>query len=229
MTENPAKKILERNFLFRELPEPLLDQLAGLSQRRRFDKGDIVFAEGDTGNALYGVISGVIRITTSNADGKQVFLNMMERGDVFGEVSVIDGEPRTATAEAADTASLFLIRRDDFMRLLPREPIVAIHLLKLLCQRLRSTTDFIHESMLLPVPGRIAKRLLHLAAEHGSETQDGLELGMSQGDLASFLGVSRQIVNITLQDWREHGWIDLRRSRIVIHDRQALEQLPDTE
>jgi len=229
MSEQNAKAILERNFLFRDLPDSALDQLSSLASRRTFQKGEVVFSEGDDGDALYGVVSGSIRVSTSNSDGKHIFLNMMEHGDVFGEISVIDGEPRTATAEAAESASLIVIRRPEFQALLNRESIVAVHLLQILCQRLRWTTDIVHEAMLLPVPGRIAKRILHLAATHGRQTEIGLELRMSQSDLANFLGVSRQIVNQNLQDWRAAGWINLGRSKIIVIDSDALEQVSETD
>lgn len=229
MNDETAKAILQRNFLFCDLPEPSLHQLASLANRRTFRKGEVVFLEGDAGDALYGVISGSIRVATSNNDGKQIFLNMMEHGDVFGEISVIDGQPRTATAEAVESTSLIVIQRHDFRKLMEREPVVAIHMLQILCQRLRWTTDIVHEAMLLPAPGRIAKRLLHLVSAHGRQTDAGLELRMSQAGLASFLGVSRQIVNQNLQDWREAGLIDLRRAKMIVLDSAALEQIADNE
>jgi len=229
MSDQTAKAILQRNFLFCDLPESALDQLASLASRKTFRKGEVVFLEGDAGDALYGVISGSIRVATSNNDGKQIFLNMMEHGDVFGEISVIDGQPRTASAEAAESTSLIVIQRRDFQELVEHEPVVAIHLLQILCQRLRWTTDIVHEAMLLPAPGRIAKRLLHLVSAHGRETEAGLELRMSQADLANFLGVSRQIVNQNLQDWREAGWIDLQRARVIVLDSGALEQIAESE
>lgn len=229
MNDQTAKAILQRNFLFCDLPESSLHQLASLANRRTFRKGEVVFLEGDAGDALYGVISGSIRVATSNNDGKQVFLNMMEHGDVFGEISVIDGQPRTATAEAVESTSLIVIQRHDFQKLMEREPVVAIHMLQILCQRLRWTTDMVHEAMLLPAPGRIAKRMLHLVSAHGRQTDAGLELRMSQASLASFLGVSRQIVNQNLQDWREAGLIDLRRAKMIVLDSAALEQIADSE
>lgn len=229
MSDQTAKAILQRNFLFCDLPESALDQLASLASRKTFRKGEVVFLQGDAGDALYGVISGSIRIATSNNDGKQIFLNMMEHGDVFGEISVIDGQPRTATAEAADPTSLIVIQRRDFRNLMERESVVAIHLLQILCQKLRWTTDIVHEAILLPAPGRIAKRLLHLVAAHGRESDAGLELRMSQADLANFLGVSRQIVNQNLQEWREAGWIDLQRGRVIVLNSVALEQIGEIE
>ena len=229
MSDLTAKTILQHNFLFRDLPETALDQLASLANHKTFQKGEVVFLEGDAGDALYGVVSGSIRVATSNNDGKQIFLNMMEHGDIFGEISVLDGQPRTASAEAVESTVVMVIQRFDFQKLMAREPIVATHMLQILCRKLRWTTDFVHEAMLLPAPGRIAKRLLRLVAAHGRETGAGLELRMSQADLAGFLGVSRQIVNQNLQDWREAGWIDLQRAKVIVIDSSALEQIAASE
>ena len=224
MTKNSdaAAAILGRNFLFRDLPQEAIEKLASIATRRQCAQGEIVFSEGDSGDTLYGVVSGSVRVSTSNADGKQVFLNVMEYGDVFGEIAVLDNKPRTATAQTAEEAVLLVIRRPDFLQLLHDEPSVAIHLLRLFCQKLRWTTDIVHEAALLSMAGRVAKRLLTLAETYGHSKDGDLELRMSQADLASFLGVTRQIVNQYLQEWREAGWIELGRSRIRVIDTAAL-------
>jgi CRP-like cAMP-binding protein len=153
-----------------------------------------------------------------------VFLNIMEPGDTFGEIAVMDGLPRTAGATALDHTTLIVIKRQDFLQLLEREPRLAIHLLKLLCERLRWTSELVEESAFLAGPARLAKRLLILASLHGRAASIGgaLELRISQAELARFLGISRQIVNQHLSEWRKHGWVDLGRSQIVIRNAEAL-------
>ena len=221
-----AKAVLQRNYLFRGLPEAAIERLAGLAVRRNYDKGAIIFAQGDQGDALYGVASGRIRISASGSGGQEVFLNIMEPGDTFGEIAVMDGLPRTAAATALDAATLVVIKRQDFLQLLEREPPLAIHLLKLLCERLRWTSELVEESAFLAGEARLAKRLLILATLHGRATAIGvMELGISQAELARFLGISRQIVNQHLSEWRRHGWVEVARSRIVIHNAEALRQL----
>ena len=217
------KAVLRHNYLFRGLSDATLDGIAALSAKRTYYKGTVIFAQGSEGDALFGVASGRVRISASASGGREVFLNIMEPGDTFGEIAVMDGLPRTANAVALDTSTLIVIQRTDFLPFLEREPLLAIHLLKLMCERLRWTSELVEESAFMPGPARLAKRLLILASLHGRAARVGrLELRISQGELARFLGVSRQIVNHHLSDWRRHGWIDVGRTQIVIRNTEAL-------
>jgi CRP-like cAMP-binding protein len=221
-----ARAVLRRNYLFRDLPTAGVDRLAALASKRTYEKGAVVFAQGDEGDALYGVASGRVRISACGLGGQEVFLNIMEPGDTFGEIAVMDGLPRTAAATALDDATLIVIQRQDFLNLLEREPKLGIHLLKLLCERLRWTSELVEESAFLAGEARLAKRLLILASLHGRGAQAGvLELGISQSELARFLGISRQIVNQHLSEWRRHGWVEIARSRILIRNAEALRNL----
>lgn len=216
LSELGTLQILQRHYLFRDLPEGMLSQLASLALRRRYDKDTVIFAQGDAGDALYGIASGRVRISASGTQGQEVYLNIMEPGDVFGEIAVMDGLPRTASATTIDPVTLIVIRRADFLSLVERAPKLAVHLLQLLCARLRWTSDLIEEAAFLSGPSRLAKRLLILAALHGRPEDGQLVLQISQADLALFLGMSRQLVNQHLQDWRKRGWVDLSRGRISI-------------
>jgi CRP-like cAMP-binding protein len=221
-----TRSVLQHNFLFGGLPQDSLDRLASLATRRSFDKGEVVFAQGDPGDALYGVAAGRVRISASGAAGQEVFLNIMEPGDTFGEIAVMDGLPRTASATALDAATLVIVKRSDFLDLVEREPKLAIHLLKLLCERLRWTSELVEENVFLAGPARLAKRLLILASLHGRATAPGrLELRISQAELARFLGISRQIVNQHLSEWRRCRWVDIGRSQIMILNPDALRWL----
>lgn len=223
-----TKAVLERNYLLRGLPETTISRLAALATRRVYEKDAVVFSQGDEGDTLYGVASGRVRISASDIDGREVFLNIMEPGDTFGEIAVMDGLPRTAGATALERTTLVVIQRSDFLDRLQREPQLALHLLRLLCERLRWTSELVEESAFLPGPARIAKRLLVLASLHGRPVgaqMDALELRISQAELAHFLGISRQIVNQHLQEWRKHGWVELSRGRILIRNPQALRRI----
>ena len=222
-----ARAVLKTNRLFRELPDPALDKLAGLAVRRSVRRGTRIFAQGDPGDALLGLISGQVRISATTAGGKEVFLNILEPGDSFGEIAVLDGEARTASAEALVDAELFVVRRTDLMALIEREPRLATHLIALLCRRLRWTSELIEEAAFHSVHGRLARRLLRLADEHGSTSGAGVTLRISQADLAGFMSVSRQIVNQYLQEWRRRGWLELGRSRVTITDLAGLRSVLD--
>lgn len=226
MTFTP-RAVLKANRLFRDLPDAALDKLAALSTRRTVCRGARIFAQGDPGDSLLGLISGQVRISATTPGGQEVFLNIMESGDSFGEIAVLDGQARTASADALEDTVLFVIHRADLMALIGREPKLSAHLIELLCKRLRWTSELIEEAAFLSVRGRLARRLVRLAGEHGSAADGGVTLRISQADLAGFLSVSRQIVNQYLQEWRREGWIELGRSRVTITDMPGLRTMLD--
>jgi CRP/FNR family transcriptional regulator, cyclic AMP receptor protein len=220
-----ATTIIARNSLFRALPEQTVAQIASLASRRSYKPDAVVFMRGDPGDALYGVVTGRVRISASAAGGKEVFLNIMEPGDAFGEIALLDGQPRTAAATTLAPTELMIIRREDFLGLVKREPQLAVHLIELLCKRVRWTSEQMEDSSLLNVPARLAKRLLSLATSHGRKMESGAQVKLSQEDLAQFLSLSRQIVNKHLQTWKRQGWISLGRGSITLLDERALRNL----
>ena len=220
-----AKTVFERDSLFRGLPKVTLERIAALGRRRVYAEGTVIFLRGDPGDSLCGVVSGRVRISASRPGGKEVFLNIIGPGDSFGEIALLDGMARTATATAMMRTELTIIRRDQFLCLLRTEPQLAAHLIQLLCKRVRWTAQLMEDSALLSVPERIAKRLLSLAGLHGRETPNGLEIAISQEELAQFLGVSRQIVNQHLQSWKSKGWIESGRGNVTVCNVRCLETL----
>ena len=220
-----VRTVLERNLLFRGLLPATLEQIAHLCVRRNYGPEGVIFSQSDPGDALFGVMTGRVRISASSSVGREVFLNIMEPGDCFGEIALLDGQPRTATATAMSASEVFAIPRAQFLSLLTREPLLTEHLLRLLCERLRWVSSFAEESALLPVPARLARRLLSLAKLHGHDSGTGIELKVSQDEMARFLGLSRQIVNQHLQDWKTHRWVSLGRGKILILDSRALENI----
>jgi CRP-like cAMP-binding protein len=192
--------------------------------QRSLRDGEIVFSQGDPGDALYAVVAGRIRISSGTADGREFSLNIMEPGSTFGEIALLDGGTRTATATASEPSELVSIRRDHFAALLEREPGVALELLKLCGQLLRWTSALVDDAAFLDAPGRLAKRLLSLSELHGQRTNAGTTLKISQEDLATFLGVSRQVVNQYLQGWKAQGWVDLGRGSVTVRNEAAIRQ-----
>jgi CRP/FNR family transcriptional regulator, cyclic AMP receptor protein len=217
--------ILERNRLFRGLSPATIQQVAALAIRRPYEQDAIIFSQGDPGDALYGVVTGKVRISASTREGKEMFLNIMEPGDTFGEIALLDGNPRTATATTTAACELMIIPRAQFLALLQREPALAIHLLQLLCQRIRWTSGQAEDSALLSVPNRLARRLLSLAKLHGQRGPGGVQLIISQEEMGRFLGISRQAVNQYLQEWRAQGWVDVGRGKVTVLDESALQTM----
>jgi CRP-like cAMP-binding protein len=222
MTTLAGKMMLQRSPMFRGLAPAVLERIAALATQRGYRRGEVLFRSGDAGDALLGVVSGRIRISTGNAEGREIFLNIMEPGDTFGEIALLDGGTRTATATAMIASELVSLRRTQLFDLLLREPAVAVELLRLCGDRLRWTSGLLEDAALLDVPARLAKRLLSLAQLHGEHAGDGRKLRISQEDLAGFLGVSRQIVNQQLQSWKAQGWIALGRGSVTVLGERAL-------
>lgn len=222
MTTLAGKMMLQGSPLFRGLPSPVFERLAGLAVQRCYRRGEIIFSKGDPGDALYAVVSGKIRISAGAADGREMSLNIMEPGDTFGEIALLDGGTRTAAATATVASELVSIRRDHFLGLIEREPRVALELLRLCGERLRWTSGLVEDAALLHAPARLAKRLLSLGKLDGQRSKAGLTLRISQEDLATFLGVSRQVVNQHLQGWKANGWVELGRGSVTVLDEAAI-------
>jgi CRP/FNR family transcriptional regulator, cyclic AMP receptor protein len=215
--KGPAKRpdfaaLLGMNPLFAGLGEEAIGSIAGLCTRRQLDAGEVLFQKGDKGDALYGVRRGRIRIETGTASGGRLTLNMLGPGDLFGEIALFDGQPRTADAISAEPSELFMVRRSDFLAYLEREPRITVRLLELLCQRIRWVSDRMEEAVLLPLHARLARRLCALADDFGSEVH------ISQEELGIYVGAARESVNRQLQEWRRAGIIELRRGRISLLD-----------
>ncbi len=193
--------------------------------QRPYRSGEIIFSQGDAGDALHGIVRGKVRISAGDADGREVFFNILGAGDTFGEIALLDGGARTATATAMVASELLSIARAAFFATLEREPRLALELLRLCGERLRWTSGLAEDAALLEAPARLARRLLLLGEAHGEPDARGIVLRLSQEDLASFLGVTRQLVNQYLQEWKQRGWVDLGRGAVFIRDKTALERL----
>lgn len=221
MTNPGALTVLKQNPMFRGLPDSVLATVSGLCSNRQYDTGAVVFAQGEPGKQLFGVISGQIRISTESANGQELYLNIIYPGEIVGEIAFLDGGTHTATGRAAQPSTCFVIQRAPFMNLLEREPKLAVHLLELVCSRARWTSKLVADSAFLSVPERLATRLAQLATARGDGPEQ-CRLRMSQVELAQFLGVSRQVVNGHLQRWQKQGFVTLSRGSIVVHDLSAV-------
>lgn len=221
--------MLATNYLFRDLDQAVVRRIAELGVTRRLGPDEVLFLKGDEGDALYGVLSGRIKISTAAPGGKEIILNVINPGDVFGEIALLDGGPRSADASAMSMTTLMAIPRRDFVQLMEREPRLSTHLLRLVCARLRVTSEMIEDAAFLTLPGRLAKRLLALADLQGEKAEGGVGIAMSQSDLAQIMGTSRESINKHLQRWRQAGSITIGRARLTITDREALQEIVDSD
>jgi len=187
-------------------------------------EGMVLFSQGDAADSFYIVDDGEIEISVTSRGGRKLTLEIMTRGEIFGEIGLFAGT-RTATATVSVAARLRRVRRGDLMASIRDEPALALQFIDMLCARLRVVGRMLEERTFLPLPTRIAGRLLHLDRKVGSA--EGV-IAVSQADLADFAGATREAVAKTLAGWRARGWIDLRRGAVRIIDRDALEMLADS-
>jgi CRP/FNR family transcriptional regulator, cyclic AMP receptor protein len=218
------QRLLRGNFLFRTLAPDLLREAAELSHVRRLRRGQVLFRKGDEGDALYGVLSGAVRIYVVSEEGRELTFAIMEPGDVFGEIALLDGLPRTADAAAAAPSTLLSIPRAPFVAWLEREPRLDQHVIEMLCERLRQVNEDLADVVFLDLRARLAKKLLAVAVAHG-RTRGAtirIELPLSQSDLAQMLGVTREAVNRQLQALTREGLVRHEGGHVTILDRARL-------
>lgn len=209
-------RLLSANAFFASLGEEAVAALAGLCVTRKLEAGRTLFCQGDPGDALYAVRRGQVRIVAETGDGRSTTLNLLGPGDVFGEVALLDGQPRTATAVAAEPTELFAILRRDLLALIERQPGIAVRLIAFLCARIRWLSRRAEEAAFLSLEERLIRRLAGLREDYGSE------IAVSQEALALFVGATRESVNRQLQVWKREGLVALGRGRITILDTDAL-------
>lgn len=216
---------LSKNRLFGQLEPEKLDELLALSRLERFAPKDVVFLKGDPGDCLYAIVSGRIGITTTSEGGKEIFLNILGPGEVFGEIALLDGRERTAGAMALDPAELLRIDQADFLPFLERNPKLGIRLMRVLCERIRWTSDIIEDTIFLDVPHRLAKRLLTLVKQYGKPTRNGItiDIKLSQESLGRMLGVTRESVNKGIRTLEAQGIIAHEHGIINVTDIASLE------
>ena len=223
---SPDSSPLQLVPLFQGMSPPLLGELSRKLRPVAFRAGTAVFHADDVGSMMYIIIKGAVKIFVPATDGREVVLAVHRTGDIFGEMSLLDDERRSASATTLEDTEMVSLSRQDFQDVLTRHPDASRAILDVLVKRLRQTNQSIQDAYLLDVPGRLARRLLILAREHGIPAEQGVEIGLriSQQDLASMIGASRVAVNKQLQNWRQLGIVDVRRQRVTILRPDMLEK-----
>lgn len=207
--------------LFRSLAPAEVTAFAQMAREKSYPKGSVILFEDDPGDALFVVRAGRVKVVLVAEDGREVILGILGVGEHFGELSLIDDQPRSAHVVAMEDSTLLVLRREDFRRRVEQNPAVAWALLLELSRRLRRADEKIGSLVLLDVPGRIARMILDAAAEAGSEQ---IEKPLTHQTIANVIGASRETVSRAMREFVEAGWIDTARRRIRITDRAALEK-----
>jgi CRP/FNR family cyclic AMP-dependent transcriptional regulator len=212
--------------LFASLSEEALRAVEAVCRRRVFKRGETLFYEEDPGNALYIVQTGQVKIVRLAPDGEERILHLEGPGECLGELSLIDGAPRSAKAVALDRVEALVLYREEFLALVDRHPAVARAVMSGLAGMVRRLSEQVQDLTALDVPGRIAKKLLELADTHGQTTADGVQISLplTQQELADMIGATRVAVNQALSWFRGQGILTTDRQGITLRQPEKLRQ-----
>jgi CRP/FNR family cyclic AMP-dependent transcriptional regulator len=231
MDHELRRRLLLSSPLFNALPREAVDDILLQATERFVRRGQTVFQKGDEGSYLVAVLTGRIRISATSPEGREVTLNMIDAGEVFGEIALLDGKSRSADATAIEDSHLMMVERRHFLPHLMSNHDLMLRLIDLLCERLRDASETLGNFAMLDIPGRLARKLLSLAAEYG-HAADGrirLEIRLSHTDLGRFVGCSRETVNKQMRAWEEEGIVAREEGRIVLDKPHVLKRIGGQE
>jgi CRP-like cAMP-binding protein len=216
------------------LSAPLFADMAEEESRTLFDsmvpvelsRGDVLFREGEPGDRLYVIAQGKIKLGRRSSDGRENLLSILGPGEMFGELSLFDPGPRTATASSVSDSLVYELRHQALVAWVNAHPKVATHLLGALARRLRRTNETLADLVFSDVPGRVAKALLDLSTRFGEPSDDGVRVAhdLTQEELAQLVGASRETVNKALADFASRGWVRREGRAVVLLDMDRLER-----
>jgi CRP-like cAMP-binding protein len=217
-------EVLAKAGLFQGVAPEAAEALASSLSYTDHARGDTVFEEGEQGDTLYIVLTGKVKVGRKAADGRENMLSVMGPSDMFGELSLFDPGPRTATATVVTDARLASLAHTSLRPWITDRPEIAEQLLRVLARRLRRTNDALADLIFTDVPGRVAKALLGLAERFGTDEADGVRVhhDLTQEELAQLVGASRETVNKALADFASRGWMRVDSRAVTILDRERL-------
>jgi CRP/FNR family cyclic AMP-dependent transcriptional regulator len=212
--------------LFSKLAPDELRVVARRLQRQSFASGAVIFKQGEPGDAMYIIQSGRVRIYAESEGKKQLTLNVYGEGDFFGEFSIIDGEPRSASAEAVEVTEALILRHQDLIAILSEHPAISISLMRGLVSRLRYTTEYAEDLAFLSVNGRVASRLLELMERHGIQREGGIAIGVpvSVPVLAGMTVAPPEIVQRILDFYELGGILSRAGDHVTVRDPSILRE-----
>ena len=224
---NAELKTLSQSFLFADLPQKRLLTALKNCQCLRLPAKKVVYRRGESGKEMCIVLSGGVKISALSASGKEIIFDLLSKGDFFGELSLLDGDPRTATVTTLVPSVLIVLQRSFFIPFLEEHPVVAIRLLHLLAHRLRAMDTFLEEVLFLDSETRLAKRIVALENIYGKAAGNAIqiELKISQQDIASLVGITRERVNKLLKKWEKAKIVSLQHGCLTIQNPQLLQGL----
>jgi CRP/FNR family transcriptional regulator, cyclic AMP receptor protein len=224
MAQKNDEEVIRRAPLFTALDDAAATTLRESMTQVKVTKGHTLFKEGDAGDRLFVVVEGKLKLGTSSGDGRENLLSILGPGDMFGELSLFDPGPRTATATAVTDSRVLALANDQVIGWVTAHPQVSLQLLKRLARRLRRTNEVLADLVFADVPGRVAKAIMDLGERFGTKKDDGLHVNheLTQEELAQLVGASRETVNKALADFAGRGWVRLEPRAVVVLDYERL-------
>ena len=215
---DPARTALLSSTLFQAMRPDEVDAILRMGIERRFKRGQTIFQKDDPGSSMMAVLSGRIRIGAMSMDGKEITLNIIDVGEVNGEIALLDGKPRSADAVAIEDTRVLVIERRDFVPFLEKNQDLTLRLLAVLCEKLRNTSEALGDLVMFDLPARLGRTLIKLAGDYGRTTPNGIRIGMklSQSDLSRLAASSRESVNKQMRAWEDEGIVDKEGGLLVI-------------
>ena len=218
--DSGALTLLAAHPIFGALRKEDLRRLSAMAASTILKRGHVIFKKGDAGNSLYAIRSGSVKIAAPGEDGREAMFNILSEGELFGEVALLDGQPRTADAVAIADCELVTLSRGDFLQLLHREPKVAIKIIELLCARLRTAGEHFEDVLFLNAAERLAKTLLRLP--YRALPCNTRRVTITQQEISQMIGLSRESTNKQLRTWEGRGWLKIVRGGVVLLDLDAI-------
>jgi len=224
MNDHVDEAVIRKAPIFSGLDASAADALRASMNLVKLRKGQSLFKEGDDGDHLFVVSSGKVKLGTKSIDGRENLLMILGPGDMFGELSLFDSGPRTATATAVTDSKLLALGQDKVIPWVKEHPEVSLQLLARLASRLRRTNEVVGDLVFSDVPGRVAKALIDLGVKFGDKRSEGLFVNhdLTQEELAQLVGASRETVNKALADFAQRGWLRLEARSVMILDYERL-------
>lgn len=218
MDRDGRRAALLRSPLFQAMTDAELDETLKFAVERRWSKAASIFQKGDEGSSLMAVLKGRVKISAVSAEGKEVTLNVIATGDIFGEIALLDGNPRSADATAVEDTLLLVVERRHFLPFVRQNDDLYLRLLAVLCDRLRRTSMALEDLALFDLPARLARLLLKMAEDYGRPATGGvrIDMKMSQRDISTLVASTRESVNKQLQVWRKDGVLQLDAGYIIL-------------
>ena len=217
-------ELLRRSAVLGRLSDAALVRILPFLTKRDFAAGDVIFERGEEGRSMLMVVSGVVKIRSYSLDGRELILNQMVRGEVFGELALLDGEPRSGDAVAVEDTQVLVLDRRDFLPFLAESGDVAADVIRLLCRRIRDTTELAEDAVFEELPHKLLRRIEIWADQLGVPQSNGILVkhGLTQREIGETIGMVRESVNKQLGTWRASGFLETGRGYILIRDLPGL-------